>query len=294
MLSRICNRLAFGVSAAALMAGSAACGMISKNSPTNPDPPALNAVNYTAIGASDASGYGSSVPCIPFTDCPDGTGYVQTVARDFKTAGKSVTLLNLGVPGTVLSPETQAIGNQLNHGIISNFITGQLPFVQTDATLVTIFAGGNDANTIGDAIKAGLAGTDAASYVPNQITKFGKDMQTLVAGIKTRAPYAKVVILNLPNLAGLPYASGLSLAEKKVLQQIADGFSAQTNLLASSDVLVVDVMCDGNFYQPGFYSGDGFHPNDAGYARLANLIYAAASSGSASTPKSSCSQMTLY
>lgn len=293
MRSRICNQLALGALAAALLAASGACNM-NKTSPTAPDPPALNAVNYTAIGASDASGYGSTVPCIPFTDCPDGTGYVQTVARDFKTAGKAVTLLNLGVPGTVLSPETEAIGNQLGLGIVSNFIIGQLPFVQQDATLVTVFAGGNDANAIGKAIKTGLAGTDAASYVPNQITKFGKDMQTLIAGIKSRSPYAKVVILNLPNLAGLPYAAGLSLPEKKVLQQIADGFSAQTNLLGASDVLIVDVMCDANFYQAGMYSADGFHPNDAGYARLASLIYGAAQSGSTAAPRASCSQMTLF
>ncbi len=293
MLSRICNRAALGALAASLLVASGACDL-NKKTPTTPDPPATNAVNYTAIGASDASGYGSSVPCVPFTDCPDGTGYVQTVARDFKTAGKTVTLLNLGVPGTVLSPETEAIGNQVGLGIISNFLVGQLPFVQVDATLVTVFAGGNDANAIGKGIKAGLAGTDAPSYVPNQITKFGKDMQTLVTGIKSRAPYAKIVILNLPNLAALPYAAGLSSPEKQVLQQIADGFSAQTNQLAGSGVMVVDVMCDANFYQPGFYSGDGFHPNDAGYARLASLIYAAASTGSTPTPKTSCTQMTLF
>ena len=71
-------------------------------------------------------------------------------------------------------------------------------------------------------------------------------------------------------------------------------FSAQVNALRSQGALVIDLMCDGTFYQPGMYSSDGFHPNDAGYARLADLVYAAASTGSATPPRSSCPQMSLF
>ena len=39
---------------------------------------------------------------------------------------------------------------------------------------------------------------------------------------------------------------------------------------------------------------DGLHPNDAGYARLAALTFPAASTGTASAPKATCSQMTTY
>ena len=93
---------------------------------------------------------------------------------------------------------------------------------------------------------------------------------------------------------GLPYAAGNSLNEKRWLQQISVGFSAQVNALRSQGALVIDLMCDGAFYQPGMYSGDGFHPNDAGYARLADLVYGAASTGSATPPRSSCPQMSLF
>jgi len=274
----------------------AGCGFLKNNNePTpTPNPTSPNIVSYTAVGASDAIGYGGSLPCIPFTDCPNGTGYVQTVARRFSVEGKTVTLLNLGVPGSVLGPSVEAIGNGLGRGIPGNFIEGELPFVSANATLVTVFAGGNDGNTIGAAIKAGLAGSDQNAYIQAQSTTFGSDMKKLVTGVKTKAPNARIVILNLPNLAGMPYAAGLSLTEKRVLQQIAVGFSAAINGTQAQGALVLDLMCDPGFYNPGIFSSDGFHPNDLGYARIADLVYNAAKSGTVTAPKTSCAQMTLF
>lgn len=272
----------------------AGCGLIKNDNEPTPPPTPANVVNYTAVGASDAIGYGGSTPCIPFTDCPNGTGYVQTVARRFTGDGKTVTLLNLGVPGSVLGPGIEAIGNGLGRGIPGNFIEEELPFVSTSATLVTVFAGGNDGNTIGAAIKAGLGGTDQTAYIDAQKAGFGSDMKKLVAGIKTKAPNARIVILNLPNLAGMPYAAGLSLTEKRVLQQIAVGFSSEINAMQTQGALVLDLMCDAGFYQPGIFSSDGFHPNDLGYARIADLVYAAARNGTVTAPKSSCAQMSLF
>ena len=267
-----------------------ACGSAKNPSePTNP-----NVVLYTALGASDTTGFGGSVACLPLVACSNGTGYVQTVERRFSTSGKTVTLLNLGIPGAVLSPQMQTLGNSLGRGIAANFIEREVPFVQRNATLVTVFAGGNDANTVGSALQAGMGGIDPAAYVQTHVDNFGRDLRTLLSGVKDRAPDARVVFLNLPNLAGLPYAAGNSLNEKRWLQQISVGFSAQVNALRSQGALVIDLMCDGTFYQPGMYSSDGFHPNDSGYARLADLVYAAASTGSATPPRSSCPQMSLF
>jgi lysophospholipase L1-like esterase len=270
-----------------------ASGCEAVNSPSDP-PPDSSIVFYTAIGASDTSGFGSSVPCLPLTSCPDGTGYVQTIERRLRTSGKTVTLLNLGIPGAVLAPEVQIIGNQLGRSIVGNFIEREIPFVQRNATLVSVFAGGNDVNTIGAAIAAGYGGVNPAGYVQTQTDNFGRDLRTLVAGIRDRAPQARLVFLNLPNLAGLPYAAGYTLNEKRWLQTIAVGFSAQINALGSQGALVIDLMCDAAFYQGGMYSSDGFHPNDAGYSRLADFIVAAANSGAVTPPRASCSQMTIF
>lgn len=283
------RRLLLCVVVAAIGCVAAACG--NKN-PNEPSP--TGDVKYAAIGASDAVGYGGSVVCIPFLDCPDGTGYVQVLTRRMQAAGRKVTLTNLGLPGAVLSPETQALGNSYGREVLTNFLQQQLPFVPRDSTLVTVFAGANDVNVVGGAIDRGLGGSDPTVYVANQVQKFGTDLRTLVNGIKDRAPQARIVFLNLPNMAAFPYASGLSSLQKRWLQTIAVGFSAQINGLTSSGVLVVDLMCNAGFYHSSLISSDGFHPNDSGYAFLADALYPAVSNGTATTPPSSCAQMNLY
>lgn len=270
-----------------------ACGMITN--PTTPtDPGASSAVIYSAVGASDANGVGASVPCLPYVTCPDGTGYVQVVARRYTTAGKAVTLQNLGVPGAVLSKTFQDLGSQLNYVIPINFVTDEMPFVKTDATLVTVFAGANDANALGSAVKAGLGGSDPVAWVNAKIDTFGRDMTTLVLGIKARAPKARIVILNLPNLAALPYSDGRTLTEKQALQTIAVGLNAKINGMTAQGATIVDMMCDSRMYNRSIFSSDGFHPNDTGYQLFADLVYAAASTTTPAAPKSSCSFMTQF
>lgn len=87
-----------------LIAGiaSAGCDLADRfRSPAAPSPatpPAAGApVHYTAIGASDANGVGGSVPCVPFTACEGGTGYVPVLARQLRLS-REVTLVNPGFP----------------------------------------------------------------------------------------------------------------------------------------------------------------------------------------------------
>lgn len=272
------------------------CDMLKNGSsdPTSPSTPTSYA--YTAIGASDAIGYGSSNVCFPFTACPNGTGYVQDLGRKYQADHPSVTLdlLNMGIPGAVLGPSVMNLGNSLGLGIPANFIDGELPFIQTNGSLVTIFAGGNDARTVGSALQAGRGGSDINGYILNQASQFGADLNTLVNGVKAKSPQARIVILNLPNLAGTPFAAGYSLTDKQALQTIAVTFTAQINAFATKGASVVDLMCDGNMYNAANFSSDGFHPNDAGYTYMAGLIYTIVKNGSATAPQSSCSQMKLY
>jgi lysophospholipase L1-like esterase len=271
-----------------------ACGLAGPTTPTPDSPAPTGPVHYTAIGASDAIGIGASVHCLPFVACPNGTGYVQLIAKRLKSAGKTVTLLNLGLPGSVLSPEIQAIGNAVGHDTLTNFLDNEAPFVSQDSTLVTVFAGGNDVNIIGAALQVGLGGADPVGYFQARTQNFRRDLRALMSVIKQRAPTARVVVLNLPNLAALPYAAGYSLQQRRALQEVAVTFSAAINSLRSDGALIIDVMCDPGFYQAGMYSGDGFHPNDSGYARMADAAYPVASGGPAGAPSLSCSQMTLY
>lgn len=267
------------------------CGLL--DNPSQPEVPD-DVVNYVALGASDTIGYGSSSPCLPLVPCTTGPGYVQQVTRRFQAAGKTVTLTNFGVPGAVLSPDVQAMGNSIGLGIERNLLTDESSYEPRNTTLVTVFIGANDVNTIGSLLKAGRGGSDSDGFIQTQIQNFGNDLKTMVSNIRSRTETARIVVLNLPNMGAMPYASGRPADEKRTLQQIAVGFSGKINALASSSVVVVDLMCDGNFYNPAIFSSDGFHPNDTGYTYLTDLVYAAASTGSTPAPKAACSQMTIY
>ena len=271
----------------------AACNHDNNPSPTSPTPQPT-VVSYTAVGASDAIAIGASHECFPFAACPDGTGYVQVTKRRLEQAGKTVTLLNLGIPGAVLGPDLEAIGNSLGRGIPGNFLEREMPFVSRDSTLVTVFAGGNDVNAAAAAVEAGLGGSDPVSYANTLSNGFGRDYNTLISGIKSRAGGAKIIALNLPNLAALPYMSGKTLIQRQGVQALAVSFSSKVNALSSQGVLVIDLMCDPRSYIAGNYSGDGFHPNDAGYAFIADLVVNAAITGSAATPRSTCAQMAQF
>jgi lysophospholipase L1-like esterase len=275
------------------------CSTSTNNSGSNgpgptPLPPAA-AVSYSAIAASDGAGAGSSVPCAPFTPCTDGKGYVPVVARQLRAEGHAVTLLNMGIPGAVLSPGTQQLGNTYGLGIAANFIQDEGQFVLKESTLVTIFAGANDANTIATAIERGATTNEnATNFINDRIQQFADDYRTLVSTVRGRAPNARIVILNLPNLAGLPYTAGRTPTERRWIQQLSVGFTRQAaNTFASQGAIVIDLMCDARSYQPSIYSADGFHPNDAGYQFMADEILQAVHAGSSPAPIDSCAQMTI-
>lgn len=266
-----------------------------ESSPTSPSGPPSGStpVYYTGIGASDAIGYGSSVPCLPFTDCPDGLGYIQTIARQLRGQGMTVTLVNLGIPGAVIGPGVQSLAAQYGRSVPSNFIDGEVPFIPRNSTLITIFAGGNDVNTIGATIRSGAGGADPWSYIDQQVKAFGGEYTTMISRIRDRVPSARIVVVNLPNFAAIPMTSGYTLEEKQMMQKISVGMSTQViNPLASQGIPVVDLLCNGQFANASIFSADGFHPNDAGYAILAAETMKAIASAGVATAASSCAQMT--
>lgn len=263
-------------------------------SPTAPSgPPAAGStIRYAAVGASDVAGIGSSAPCL-LTDCPDGRGYVAVAARDLRALGFTVPVNNLGIPTAVVSRRFQDLGNQYGHTVLGNFIDQEVPFIPGGATLVTIFAGGNDLNVITAALGGGAGGTNPEAYIDQQVRAFGEDYATLLSGVRARAGSARIIVLNLPNLAALPFLAGASLAQRQAAQRIAVGMTTTViNRLVSQSVIVIDLMCDARMYQPATYSSDGFHPSDAGHAIMAGEVVRAATSSAYPQPQSSCGPMT--
>jgi lysophospholipase L1-like esterase len=266
-----------------------------KNSPTSPTDPAVPAdIYYTALGASDAIGVGASVPCLPFAPCPNGTGYVPIIARGLDDGeARTVTLANLGIPTAVIGPHFEALGRQYGRDPLGNFLDREVPFVPRNSTHVTIFAGGNDSNTVGAAIRGGAGGANPAGYIRTQIGEFGSAYDSIIRGIRDRAGSPRIVVANLPNYAGIPLGRTFTPQERQAAQLISVGFSQVINRLTSQGVLVVDLLCDSRFYEERNYADDGFHMSDGGYAIMADEMLEALTTGSHPPPSSNCPQMTI-
>jgi lysophospholipase L1-like esterase len=291
MMTRRCAAAAFVWLVVALV--DSGCSKDSPTSPTGP-PAAGTPVYYTAVGASDAIGFGSSIPCIPFTECPDGAGYVQQIARQLKSQGATVTVVNLGIPGAVIGPGVQSLAAQYGRTVPSNFIDGEVPFVPRNSTLITIFAGGNDVNTIGATIRSGAGGADPWSFIDQQVKAFGSEYATLISRIRERAPGARIVVANLPNFAAIPMTSSFALEERQMMQKISVGISTQViNPFASQGIPVVDLLCNSQFSNPSIFSSDGFHPNDGGYTILAAEMMKAITASGVAAPAGACALMTV-
>lgn len=246
-------------------------------------------MHYTAIAASDGVGEGSSAVCPPLVDCPSGMGYVQVIARRLRQT-REVTVTNLSIPGGVLSPEIEALGNSLGRRPPGNLLQRGAPFVPRSTTLVTVFMGGNDANTI--AAGAVARGGDPAAFVAAHVQGFARDMHQLLDVVRERAPTAQIVVLNLPNFAGLPFTQRLSLAERRLIQDVSVRLSTEGINPLAGRATVVDLLCDPRSYAPSNYSADGFHPGDAGYAAIADLVWAAVQNGAGHPPAAaSCGAM---
>jgi lysophospholipase L1-like esterase len=142
---------------------------------------------------------------------------------------------------------------------------------------------------------SGSSNGNARAYVDDQVRQFAAEMVALVDGIRARAPQARIVIANLPNFAGAPFTNNYTLDQRRTLQQLSVDFSRiGINPLASRpNVAVVDLLCEEGFYAPSSYSSDGFHPNDNGYAIMAELMLAAINTTSYKAPSASCGRMSI-
>jgi lysophospholipase L1-like esterase len=227
----LARRLAVAALAAVALSLTA-CSSIGQLAGANPNVSTPLVYNYTAIGASDAVGYGASVPCPtaavvigPDTEqmpspvnCPIGTGYVPDISRLLVSGNKStVSLTDLGISGAVIGPDIRAIGNTYEPLISSctpsgpdvcvpgDFLSDELPLLPSPINTVTIFAGGNDTDAIfaGAAVIAG-GGNDPTPFIDASIGDFAVDYENLVGAVHQAFPFAHIYIANLPNFGLIP------------------------------------------------------------------------------------------
>ena len=160
---------------AGLGAAAAACSKFSNSdtpaAPSGP-PAAGSSIVYTAIGASDAAGVGSSAVCVPFTDCPGGMGYVPVTVTG---AARPIVHRHVDEPrhsDRRGRPDFESLGAQYGRTILGNFVDNEAPFVLTDSTVTTIFGGVNDVITLVSAIGQGAGGGNAQTFIDAQVRSF--------------------------------------------------------------------------------------------------------------------------
>ncbi|HET9342000.1 MAG TPA: GDSL-type esterase/lipase family protein [Candidatus Eremiobacteraceae bacterium] len=304
-----------------VVVGLASCSQLGQA--TGSDPLAIqHTYVYTAIGASDAVGFGSTVPCAtapviigPDTElmpsppnCPGGRGYIPGIASRLTSSTGSVVLTDLGISGAAVGPTERTLGNTwepllfedctssgANVCIPGDFLSDELPLVPGNQDLVTIFAGGNDTEAILAHVAVACNGCNQQqirAMITADVTNFANDYLTLIGAIHQSHPFARIYVANLPNFGLTPRGVCIgadpgnpppfcgpndpALGQpglEALLDAISTGIDANViNQFAANGIPVIDTECDPRSYDPSNFYIDGFHPDDAGYALLAQLF----------------------
>jgi lysophospholipase L1-like esterase len=218
---------------------------------------------YIALGDSLTFGVGASEP--------NQAGFVALVhdalERSERFAGTGIDLINLSAPGAT-SPDLSQPGGQLQLAV--NEIQHS-----ADVPVITIGIGGNDL--------LALAGADspcldlATTPCQTALGEILSDLQTHLGGtlraLREAAPDASIVVVDLYN----PFSGTGDIRELIAdvgVQQINGviGATAADPSLGAKLATVFQLF-QGRGLQ--WISADGIHPNDDGYAVMAEVVLAA-------------------
>ena len=211
---------------------------------------------YVAMGDSITNGTGVKQSCQAFPGhpvdieeyCPDGTSYAILTAKGLRKGGIAGSFMNVGIGGA--------------H--VEKVIAEELPFLPTDATIVSVYMGTNDSRSVRD-LKLSIA--DAVSDFEEQYDK-------LLAAIHARAPRARIILINFPNQKYLadPKRFGPDITPRfDATSQIEDKFTDDHY----PKYTVVDTVCNPATYDPAMIYEAGVHPNEAGALVLARSVLSA-------------------
>lgn len=172
--------------------------------------------------------------------------YVQNWASDLENKlGNNYKLINLGIPGITLHDALRM----------------ELPIaLDAHPRLVTVW----------------LAVNDIVDKVP--VSSYTRDLNILLARLRTQDPHALIALANVPDLALLPYFHHKNSPSPQLLQAQISAYNAAIAAASSKyHALLID-LSQQNYNlksHPDYISEDGLHPTPNGYARLADLFYSA-------------------
>ncbi len=169
----------------------------------------------------------------------DGGGYVDQLFARIEQKRPGSTLINLSVAGATTA---DALNKQITR------LDG------TRVTLVTICLGVNDL----------LRSREAKQFAENY--------ETLV--VKLKQPGRLIVAVNLPDVASAPALKGI--ADESLRLRLGQFNKAIEDIARRHGVPLVDLYkLSGEMVgpRPEFFSSDGLHPSDLGYAHWAEAIW---------------------
>jgi acyl-CoA thioesterase-1 len=169
----------------------------------------------------------------------DGGGYVDRLFARIEQKRPGSTLINLSAAGATTADAVEK----------------QLPrLVGKHVELVTVCIGINDL----------LRGREAK--------QFAEDYETLVAGLAQSG--RRVVVANLPDGASAPAVQGV--ADESFRMRLGQFNKAIEDVARRRGLPLVDLYTLGGETvrpRPEFFSSDGLHPSDLGYARWAEAMW---------------------
>jgi len=195
------------------------------------------APTYVAIGASETTGTGS--------DQPLRDGWPRVLHRVAMPPGS--VLVNMGVPGTSVA---QAIAEQLEVTLAAR------------PNLITVWLNVND-------ITRGVA-----------VAEYERQLESLLRSLR-RSVNTRILVANTPPLDQLPaYQAGrlVGLPGPEVVRELVDTYNAAIARAAQrTGALLVDLHAAGMAARAAgaeatLVSRDGFHPNTAGHAAIAEVF----------------------
>jgi lysophospholipase L1-like esterase len=171
------------------------------------------------------------------TGDPYNLNWASDLAREI---GPRYHLINLGIPGAIMST---AIGRELPIAL------------DMHPNLVTIYLGVND---IADNVL---------------LSSYTHDLDMMLSRLQADAPGVRIAIANIPDLTLLPHFS--SFDPQVLLMRISIYNKAIVDSVQRHHIILVDLAAYNTEIKkhPEYLSNDGFHPNELGYSKLAELFY---------------------
>ncbi|WP_338253342.1 SGNH/GDSL hydrolase family protein [Dictyobacter halimunensis] len=116
-----------------------------------------------------------------------------------------------------------------------------------------------------------LAVNDLVDKVP--LASYQRDLDSIVRRLRSTNPNTPIMVANVPDLTLLPRFKNGDI--RALQRQIAAYNAVIAKVVQQNHVVLVDLYQDWQALadHPEYISQDGFHPNELGYAQVADIFY---------------------